>query len=160
VLKRYLILFSILLILVGSVGCGNNITSTTNKASNEASASPHEHHTAQSEKVAPASSIPNKETKYTLDASIYKENDNYYLKVSTNLKLSKEHYGGPPVDGEGHIHFYLNGNLIGPIKDTNPYPLQYLNLNEGTNTIKLVLVQNNHSESFGVSKELSIEKTK
>ncbi|SFL31467.1 hypothetical protein SAMN03159341_10531 [Paenibacillus sp. 1_12] len=153
---RYLILFSIMFIAL--VGCGNNSTSPINQTSTATNASAHEPHTAQPEKVAPASPIPNKETKYSLNASTYKENDNYYLKVNTNLKLSSEHYEGAPVDGEGHIHFFLNGKLVGPIKDTSPYPLQ--NLKEGTNTIKLVLAENNHSERFGVSKELSVEKAK
>jgi hypothetical protein len=157
VIKRYLILFSLLLIFVISVGCGNNITSPISKASDEASASPHDQHSAQPETIASASSIPNIETKYSLDASINKENDSYYLKVSTNLKLSSEHYAGSPVDGEGHIHFYLNDILVGPIMDTAPYPLE--NLQIGKNTIKLVLAENDHTASFGVSKELSIEMT-
>jgi hypothetical protein len=160
VLKRYLILFSILQIVVVLVGCenGNNTTSPTNKESYEASASPHDQHAAQPETIAPTtSSIPNKEKKYSLDASVYKENDSYYLKVSTNLKLSSEHYEGSPVDGEGHIHFYLNGILVGPIKDTAPYLLQ--SLQEGKNIINLVLAENNHTESLGAFKELSIEMT-
>lgn len=154
-IKRFIILFSLSLIFVIPVGCGNNTLSSSNITSSEASASPHNQHTTQPEKVAPTSSVPNKETKYSLDASVYKDNDIYYLKTNTNLKLSSEHYAGSPVDGEGHIHFYLNGFLIGPIKDTSPYPLH---LRKGKNTIKLVLAENNHAESLGVSKDLSIEK--
>jgi hypothetical protein len=161
VFQKYLILFSIIFIVL--VGCGNNPTSQMNQKSSEAKASTHDKHTALPEKATPASSIPNKETKYYLDASTYKENEKYYLKFSTNLKLSSEHYEGSPIDGEGHIHFYLNGNLIGPILDAAPYPLEILEV--GTNKIKLVLAQNDHSESFGtesivVSKELSIERDK
>lgn len=153
---RCFILLSLSLVFVVSVGCESNKTSQTDNYSNSTNASPHDLHTAQPEKVAPVSSTPNKEAKYSLDASAYNENNGYYLKVSTNLKLSSEHYEGTPVVGEGHIHFYLNGKLVGPIKDTSPYPLQ--NLQKGKNTIKLVLAENNHTESFGVSKELSIEK--
>ncbi|MWC30236.1 hypothetical protein [Paenibacillus sp. MMS18-CY102] len=152
--KQYLILFALLLIAIGLVGCGNDTTSPSNEASND-EASSHDQHTAQPDTTAPASSSSNKATNYSLDASSYQENGVHYLKVTTNLKLSSEHYEGAPVDGEGHIHFYLNGDLIGPIKDDAPYPLQ--NLKAGANTIKLVLAENNHSESYGVTKELSVE---
>ncbi|EFM11124.1 hypothetical protein PaecuDRAFT_2377 [Paenibacillus curdlanolyticus YK9] len=154
--KSYLILISLLLIVFSLVGCGDNTTSSRNKASDGTTASSDNSHTAHSETAAPANPKPNKEMKYSLDASSYEEDGIYYLKVTTNLKLSSEHYEGAPVDGEGHIHFYLNGSLVGPIKDTVPYPLQALR--EGKNTIKLVLAENNHSESFGISKELSIDK--
>jgi hypothetical protein len=153
-MKRLIILLSLSLIFVISVGCENNKTSMMDKSANNTKASPHGQHAVQQEKVVPASSIPNTEAKYSLDASMYKENNGYTLKVSTNLKLSSEHYGGTPVDGEGHIHIYLNDVLIDPIMDTSPYLLPNL---QGKNTIKLVLAENNHSESFNVSKELSIE---
>jgi hypothetical protein len=156
VIQKYMILFSIIFIVL--VGCANHTTSPMNLATNETIASTHEQHTALPEKASPASSIPSKETEYYLDASTYKENGSYYLKFNTNLKLSSEHYAGPSIDGEGHIHFYLNGYLVGPILDAAPYPLQISE--EGTNIIKLVLAQNDHSESFGVSKELSIERDK
>ncbi|MBD8498013.1 hypothetical protein [Paenibacillus arenosi] len=93
---------------------------------------------------------------YWLDASVEDEDDQYYLTIRTNLKLSIKNYNGPPVEGEGHIHFYLNGTLIGPIVDKKPFLLS--NLVEGKNKIKLVLAQNNHWETYGVVEELTVEK--
>ncbi|MEW9699506.1 hypothetical protein [Paenibacillus sp. SI8] len=144
-IKQLFILFSICLVFVGVVGCGGNPAAGASKVAN---ASPHDQHTQQPAKAGQAA-------KYSLDATVSKENDSYILKVTTNLKLSSEHYEGAPVDGEGHIHFYLNGTLVGPIKDTAPYPLQ--GLQKGTNKIKLALAENNHTE-IGVFKELSVEK--
>ncbi|WP_051217378.1 hypothetical protein [Paenibacillus assamensis] len=98
----------------------------------------------------------NTQKPYWLDANVEDEDDQYYLTIRTNLKLSIKNYNGPPVEGEGHIHFYLNGNLIGPIVDKKPFLLS--NLTEGKNTIKLVLAQNNHWETYGVVEELTVEK--
>lgn len=92
---------------------------------------------------------------YSLDVTAYEENGKFYIQAATDLKLSSEHYGGDPVDGEGHIHVYMNGKLLGPIKDAAPFPIQIVE--SGTYAIKLVLAENNHTESFGVSKELSVE---
>ncbi|MCR8844559.1 hypothetical protein NQ117_12785 [Paenibacillus sp. SC116] len=97
-----------------------------------------------------------KKKPYWLDASVEDDDDQYTLRIRTNLKLSIKNYNGPPVEGEGHIHFYLNGNLIGPIVDKKPFLLS--NLVEGKNTIKLVLAQNNHWETYGVVEELTLEK--
>jgi hypothetical protein len=145
-------LFTSTLMIILLAGCGGQ----TPSPNTEAAASAHDQHTVpQTSKAAPSSS-PKQQVKYSLDASVDKEEGGYYLKVETNLRLSSEHYEGAPVDGEGHIHFYLNDLLVGPIKDTNPYLLSILQ--PGTNTIRLVLAENNHTESFGVSKVLRVEK--
>ncbi|QYR21001.1 hypothetical protein KZ483_25235 [Paenibacillus sp. sptzw28] len=94
------------------------------------------------------------EKKYRLDAFVQTIKGKKYLKVMTNLRLTDNNYGGDRVPGEGHIHYYLDGKIVGPITDMKLYPLD--NLHEGTNQIRLVLAQNNHWENFGVSKELTI----
>lgn len=142
--KWCVMLLSLSIACALSIGCSNSQTnSMENTAENDSR-----------EAAASASSTSKEETKYTLDASAYKEDDRYYLNITTNLKLSEEHYEGPPVDGEGHIHLYLNGALVGPIKDTSPYRLPLML--KGSNTIKLVLAENNHPE-LGVTKELTID---
>ncbi|TVX89671.1 hypothetical protein [Paenibacillus agilis] len=97
-----------------------------------------------------------KKKPYRLNASVEEDDDQYILRIRTNLRLSIKNYNGPPVEGEGHIHFYLNGKLIGPIVDKKPFKLT--NLVEGKNKIRLVLAQNNHWETYGVVKELTVEK--
>jgi uncharacterized lipoprotein len=92
---------------------------------------------------------------YVLDAVVNQEKGQYVLTVTTDLVLSKEHYDQEHQQGEGHIHYYLNGELQGPILETTPYPLT--NLKEGTNMIKLVMAGNDHSEIYQVQKELVVE---
>jgi len=92
---------------------------------------------------------------YTLDAEVEQREDGFYLLVETNLKLSKEHYGRSPVEGEGHIHLYINGSLIGPITALEPVPLT--NLKEGENVVRVELAQNNHSVIAGTSKSVRFE---
>ncbi|WP_276353075.1 hypothetical protein [Cohnella caldifontis] len=154
-MKRLLILLSLSLTCVMAAGCSNDKASSAGRSLPSASSSPHDHLSDPTEKAVADNPATKSETKYTLDAEVSKEKDGYYLKVSTNLKLSSEHYEGAPAEGEGHIHLYLNGVLVGPIKDESPYLLP--EMPKGKNTIKLVLAENNHSESLGVTKELSIE---
>ncbi|MBH5316224.1 hypothetical protein I6N90_00180 [Paenibacillus sp. GSMTC-2017] len=76
--------------------------------------------------------------------------------MRTNLKLTDNNYGGAPVAGEGHVHYYLDGNITGPITSKKLFKLT--NLHEGTNEIKLARAQNNHAEDFGarVDEKLTI----
>ncbi|CAH1199229.1 hypothetical protein PAECIP111893_01270 [Paenibacillus plantiphilus] len=145
-IKKQLVVLSLSVLCIIMIGCGNNTASDPS----------HNQHAAQSDPaVQPASTPPAGEAAYSLDATAYEEKGTFYIKAVTDLKLSSEHYGGEPVDGEGHIHVYLDGKLLGPIKDAAPFPLQIVE--PGTYAIKLVLAENNHTESFGVSKELSVE---
>ncbi|MBQ4901890.1 DUF3100 domain-containing protein [Paenibacillus sp. Marseille-P2973] len=145
--ELFLTMLSLSLIALISVGCSTKEPNSTNSA--ETAASPvHQ----QSEHQPEAES---EESQYTLDATAYKENDRYFLNIETNLNISKENYGIKAVEGEGHIHLYINGSLIGPIQETSAYPLPMMK--KGTNEIKLVLATNKHAESYKVSKELSIE---
>lgn len=146
-MKRRLLVLSAALAVV-MAGCSGG---RAGEAS-EAAASGHEGH--ETESPTPAAS-PEQKTEYTLDASVEKRGDGYYLMIETNLKLSEENYGRAAVEGEGHIHFYLNGSLKGPITDDAPFLLE--GLEEGENKIRLVLAHNNHSVSYGVSKELTVE---
>lgn len=145
--KLFLTMLSLSLITLISVGCST-------KETNSATAESPVHHQSEHQPEAGADSEP-EESQYTLDATAYKENDSYFLNIETNLNISKENYGIKAVEGEGHIHLYINGSLIGPIQETSGYPLPMMK--KGTNEIKLVLATNKHAESYKVSKELSIE---
>jgi hypothetical protein len=92
---------------------------------------------------------------YTLDAKVHKEGDSYVLEVQTNLKLSEDHYNQTAIEGEGHIHYYLNETLIGPIKSLEPLTLT--GLQSGTNVIRLVLATNNHGESYNAEKTITFD---
>jgi hypothetical protein len=109
--------------------------------------------------VAGASGCSNSGTEedqvYTLSGEVTEENGIYYVTVDTDFKLTNENYGGSPVEGEGHVHFYLNDSLIGPITSEEPFEIKYAD--DGTNKIKLELANHNHS-TFGVMYELTFEK--
>lgn len=83
------------------------------------------------------------ETKYTLSATV---NDQYELLIDTNLTFSIENYNLSHQEGEGHVHLYVNGRLIGPLRENKPHPVANY-LKDGENTIKLALASNNHDES-------------
>lgn len=144
--KLFFTMLSLSLIALISVGCST-------KETNSATAESPVHH--QQSEHQPESEAESEKSQYTLDATAYKENDSYFLNIDTNLNISKENYGIKAVEGEGHIHLYINGSLIGPIQETSGYPLPMMK--NGTNEIKLVLATNKHAESYKVSKELSIE---
>lgn len=112
--------------------------------------------TSPSESSEPAAAEPAQpEPAYTIDAEIEQRDDGYYLHVTTNLTLSTENYGLAHVEGEGHIHLYINGSLIGPIVDLEPVLLD--RLKEGRNEVRVALAKNNHSLYAGASKTIEVD---
>ncbi|WP_127530986.1 hypothetical protein [Paenibacillus kobensis] len=99
------------------------------------------------ESMAAASPVKPGNKQYSLDARVEKIDGEYYLKLFTNLKLTDNNYGGAPVAGQGHVHYYLDGQITGPITSKKLFKLT--NLHQGTNKIRLVLAENNHVEDFG-----------
>jgi hypothetical protein len=93
---------------------------------------------------------------YKLDAEVVQRAEQYVLDVDTNLNLSAEKYAQNHHEGEGHIHFYLNGQLIGPLLNNGPTAISLTLLNKGENTVKLVLAGNNHAEdAYKLTKEVT-----
>lgn len=93
--------------------------------------------------------------RYQLEAVIQIEGGLYTVAAKTDLQLSEAHYGGPHVAGEGHVHLYVNGKLIGPI--VSDKPLYLPPLAPGDNVIRLVLATNGHDEStYAVSSESKV----
>ena len=91
---------------------------------------------------------------YRLDATITQRAEQYVLDVDTNVKLSADSYAQHHEAGVGHIHYYLNGTLIGPLLNDGPTALA--GLPRGENTIKLALAGNDHSEgSYNLVKVLT-----
>lgn len=101
--------------------------------------------------------VADEDREFSLDATIHEENDRYYLHIETDLTFSEENYGRKHVFGEGHIHFYVENKLIGPIRNADPYEVtEYVTQNDEDITIKLVLAGNNHREPYGVQKEIVV----
>ncbi|MBW7476445.1 cellulose biosynthesis cyclic di-GMP-binding regulatory protein BcsB [Paenibacillus oenotherae] len=92
------------------------------------------------------------EKQYKIDGTMEFDGEKYSIAATTDLTLSKANYGGEHIYGEGHIHVYLNGKVAGPIVDDQPFPINDLLLKEGSNTIKIVLAGNNHSEPYNAEK--------
>ena len=61
--------------------------------------------------------------------------------TTTNFTFAPEHLNGVPVAGEGHVHLYIDNNLIIMLGDW--YHIDSLTL--GTHTIKVGLFNNDHS---------------
>lgn len=71
-----------------------------------------------------------------------------------NLKISSEHVGHDPVQGEGHLHIYVDGKQKAVLNTEAPVKLE--NLTPGKHTIKLDLQNNNHTP-LQVEKVFEIE---
>jgi hypothetical protein len=93
---------------------------------------------------------------YTLDGTITEDDGDYLLTVTTNLKLSAEHYGHAAEAGEGHVHVFINGSLMGPVTDGDPVILTRWRLHKGKNIIRLELARNDH-DVYGVTRELTLD---
>jgi len=115
-------------------------------------------HTMPAEAASPSASASEEQKQYKLEATIEQDGEQYVINVKSDLTFSQEHYGGAHVYGEGHIHFYVNGGLKGPIMQTGPYTVDASSLNEGDNKLKLTLAGNNHSEPYNASVELKATK--
>lgn len=103
-----------------------------------------------------STSDSNGDKAYKLDAEVVQRAEQYVLDVDTNLNLSAEKYAQNHHEGEGHIHMYLNGRLIGPLLNNGPTAISLTLLNKGENTVKLVLAGNNHAEdAYKLTKEVT-----
>lgn len=156
-MRRCPLVAPILLMIAIVTGCADNAADSAPAVSNQAGASPIDLSTAQPEQAAPEDSVPNQGsngTEYTLDGSVYEEDGDYYLKVESNLFNTS----GDWKMETGHAHYYLNDRLMSPITNNTPYKLMFLQ--EGKNTIRLVLADIYHAEIYGVSKELTVAYSK
>ncbi|UJF33149.1 hypothetical protein [Paenibacillus hexagrammi] len=72
----------------------------------------------------------------------------------SNLQLSNEHVGKQNVQGEGHLHLYVDGKQKGMFSQVTP--LKLTNLATGKHEIKLELQQNDHSD-MNIQKIFNIE---
>jgi hypothetical protein len=92
---------------------------------------------------------------YWLDATVARSANAWTLTPQTNLRFAPKQYGGAAVPGTGHIHLYLNGQLIGPITHAGPVSLPLLD--RETYVVKLALTTSDHNEAnFGVCREVRI----
>lgn len=93
------------------------------------------------------------EQKPTLHTEIKTESDKYFLHVDTDLIVSKEKYGAEKINGQGHIHVYVND---GEKQGVTEFPFEIKELKNGLNQIKVSLHNNDHTP-YGVSKTIEIE---
>lgn len=129
-----LVLLGLLMLL--AVGCSNQPLANVDHSSHVSQAAAGNQSSAQAEET---------KSRWTLTASV---NEEQVIIVDTNLKLSDERYGGDHVEGEGHIHLYVNDRLVGPIVAPDSFNVADIEtLKDGENAIKLVLATNSHDES-------------
>lgn len=73
---------------------------------------------------------------------------------TTNFQLSDDHKDKANVQGEGHLHLYVDGKEKARIGKTGPLTLN--NLAAGKHEIRLELQQNDHTD-INVKKILNVE---
>ncbi|CAN7161851.1 DUF6130 family protein [Paenibacillus sp. LjRoot153] len=92
--------------------------------------------------------------KPAIDANYKVDGKNVTITYQTsNFKLSEEDMNKANVQGEGHLHLYVDGKQKAMIGKTGPLTLT--NLTTGAHEIKLELQQNDHKE-INVEKILNI----
>ncbi|MEW9702742.1 hypothetical protein [Paenibacillus sp. SI8] len=119
-------------------GTGSKITTTVAQT-----------HTESSVKTVPAG------TKPSIDAELVPDGRNVTITYKTNnFQLSTDHMNQKNVQGEGHLHLYVDGKQKAMISKTGPLTLT--NLAAGKHEIKLELQQNDHTDVH-VEKIFNIE---
>ncbi|NEW08795.1 hypothetical protein GK047_22625 [Paenibacillus sp. SYP-B3998] len=94
-------------------------------------------------------------TKPSIDAQINLDGRNATISYKTsNFQLSTDHMDKKNVQGEGHLHLYVDGKQKAML-GTNA-PVKLTNLTAGKHEIKLELQQNDHSDT-NVEKIFNIE---
>ncbi|WP_141692550.1 hypothetical protein [Paenibacillus pectinilyticus] len=89
----------------------------------------------------------------TLEVTAVVKDDIATLNMTTDLKISKEHYDQQKVQGEGHIHISIDqGEKI--VVTDKQYVTEHLN--KGTHEVKVSLHNNDHTP-YNVSKTISVE---
>lgn len=89
----------------------------------------------------------------TLEVSSVVKDDTVTLDLTTDLKLSKEHYDQQRVQGEGHVHISLDkGDKI--VVTTKQKVLEHLS--KGPHEVKVSLHNNDHTP-YDVSKTVAFE---
>lgn len=97
--------------------------------------------------------VPMQDQKPTLSVSVKVEGTQATMTVQTDLRISKENYGGARKTGEGHIHTYLDGGekvSMDEIKKT------YTDLVPGKHELKVSLHNNDHTP-YDVTETVSFE---
>ena len=98
--------------------------------------------------------------KYKLMATLQEDGDLISIIIDTDLAFSSEHYGQKHQYGEGHIHFYVNKSLKGPIMQNGPYQVEKSIFKDGANQIQVTLAGNDHSEPYNATVVLEFDKAK
>lgn len=89
----------------------------------------------------------------TLEASTIVNGDAATLRITTDLKLSKEHYDQQRKQGEGHVHVSLDKAEKEIMTTTEK---NYEHLSKGPHELKVSLHNNDHTP-YDVSKTITFE---
>ena len=93
--------------------------------------------------------------KPSIDATIAQDGRNATITyTTTNFNLSADHMDKTNVQGEGHLHLYVDGKQKAMLSKNAPVRLT--NLATGKHEIKIELQQNDHTD-LNVEKILNIE---
>ncbi|MGO4276816.1 hypothetical protein AB4Z22_44495, partial [Paenibacillus sp. TAF58] len=98
-------------------------------------------------------STPANSFKPTLEANTTVNGDSVTLRITTDLKLSKEHYDQQRKQGEGHVHVSLDKAEKEIMTTTEK---NYEHLSKGPHELKVSLHNNDHTP-YDVSKTITFE---
>jgi hypothetical protein len=91
--------------------------------------------------------------KPSLDIALDVNGNEATVKITTDLHISPEHYGLQRVEGEGHIHMFVdNGEKVG-VKSAQTV---IKDLSKGKHNVKISLHNNDHTP-YEVSKTVEFE---
>lgn len=91
--------------------------------------------------------------KPTLDVVVTVNGTSATVEVKTDMKFSKEHIGMQRMDGQGHIHMYLDDGDKTVVSDP---VMVYNDLKPGKHEVKVSLHNNDHTP-YDVNKSVAFE---
>lgn len=91
--------------------------------------------------------------KPTLSVAVSVAGKSAKFTITTDLRISKEHYGGERKAGEGHIHTYLDG---GDKVAMDELEKTFTDLTPGKHEMKVSLHNNDHTP-YDVTKTVQFE---
>ncbi|RFU63755.1 hypothetical protein [Peribacillus glennii] len=94
-----------------------------------------------------------KQYKPKLDVKVEVEGHKAILFIDTDLRISKDKYGGEKKEKEGHIHVYVNN---GQKQGVTQLRIELKDVKKGSNEVRVSLHNNDHTP-YGVFRTVNFE---
>ncbi|MBE4907809.1 hypothetical protein IMZ08_07050 [Bacillus luteolus] len=111
------------------------------------------HNSATDFVIVEEENVTSDSVKPRLAVEIKVDGDTATVLIDTDLKISAQNYGSEKVNGEGHIHLYLDNGEKQGVKQKS-YVLE--NLEKGQYVVRVSLHNNDHTP-YGVTETVEFE---